>query len=343
MKDITILKHGDIIKCKNEIEHKNILELLKNNNYLLGRNTYSLNLCIRHKDEKMVLGYFYTSNDKNNAYQASDFLEEEFPEKWCIRTNRQEFFDWINNISKENYGQILDRANWFYYYPEHEGFYAYTTNHNKIPEITYEQFEKKFLNKKTNNIMKTTRKKLLSIRGKDTCSEFNSLIDAELKNNFQIIDEEEFELMKVSIDNIPRANSNQKELLKSIGLIKELDLFSITTYEEVCKALNERQIENDSFDSTNQILNKSVIKRLIATYKLEQIERLFNQNWKKDWNNQNQYKYYPYFKKELGGWVFCLVTDGSVRSLAAVAYYKDRQTAEYVGKTFINIYKDILE
>lgn len=122
------------------------------------------------------------------------------------------------------------------------------------------------------------------------------------------------------------ADDDQKKLIRKYFDIKvPEDLFNkIKTYSDVCKELGEKE-KTSSYD------------------KIKQIQRLFNGDWKADWLNPNQYKYYPYFERASGGWRFSdsLYLYGS--SDAEVAYYKDEKTASFVGKTLLNIYIDFIE
>ena len=78
--------------------------------------------------------------------------------------------------------------------------------------------------------------------------------------------------------------------------------------------------------------------------KIQLIEEVLNQGWAPDWNNHNEYKYYPYFEHKLqGGWVCCVCR---VRyycsSIAVVAYFKSSELAIFAGKTFIKEYSNYL-
>lgn len=107
--------------------------------------------------------------------------------------------------------------------------------------------------------------------------------------------------------------------------IKELVLFSITSYEGVCKVLKE-ECKISPYD------------------KIKQIEKLFNGWWKKDWEDINQKKWYPYFNLKASHGVVgfydsyfsCGVASGQV------GFYKDQRTSDYIGKTFWLIYKEII-
>jgi hypothetical protein len=102
------------------------------------------------------------------------------------------------------------------------------------------------------------------------------------------------------------------------------DLFSkIKTYIDVCKELGEKPAKSP-YD------------------KIKQIEKLFCGNWKKDFSNNNQRKWYPYFVwNNSGGLVF----DGSLCDhsffFGRVAYFPDEKTSNFVGRTFIDIYREL--
>ncbi len=103
------------------------------------------------------------------------------------------------------------------------------------------------------------------------------------------------------------------------------DLFSITTYKEVCEQLKEKE-ESCPYK------------------KIKQIEKLFNDTWKADWKDKKQYKYYPFFEIIAGhGLVFDCSLYGCDGCFGSVSYYKDEKTSKYCGKTFLDIYKAILE
>lgn len=120
-------------------------------------------------------------------------------------------------------------------------------------------------------------------------------------------------------------------------LKEEIDLFKIKTYKEVCKKLKEKELTINDF----KFLAVEYRKKALASTKLQQIEKLFNGSWVKDFNNSNQRKYYPYFEKRSSGWLVHSVHGYRCSSRAGAAFYKDEQTAKYCGSTFINIYSDL--
>lgn len=70
-----------------------------------------------------------------------------------------------------------------------------------------------------NNFMKTTKQKLLTIYGKDSCGEFNNILEEILKSQFKISDTTEFTISQGYLNSARnRCSKTQKELLKSIGI-----------------------------------------------------------------------------------------------------------------------------
>lgn len=114
----------------------------------------------------------------------------------------------------------------------------------------------------------------------------------------------------------------------------------IKNFSDVCKELNETEltIQNFYFLPTEQRF------KAYKAYQLQTIAKLFNQDWKPNWSNSKEYKYYPYweYNNKLGGWVFCFVHVCSVHSLAVVAYYRKKEDCEFVSKVFKDIYSDYL-
>jgi len=90
-------------------------------------------------------------------------------------------------------------------------------------------------------------------------------------------------------------------------------------------------------------------KPVVAQYILAKVAKALNGDWVADHTNRNQYKYAPWFivkadtRRPSGFglsfsacafWLTC--TSCGVRLC-----YKDSETAEYAGKTFIKLYEDL--
>lgn len=158
-------------------------------------------------------------------------------------------------------------------------------------------------------------------------------------------------------DNVEEAQDTVKKLTEDEGngsifdyFYKEEDYEEITdrvkTYEDACKVLgvepiNEQNAKAQGFRSDE-----------IARRKLETIAAALNEGWKPDWNNTDQYKYYPYFyiqenaKGKGSAGLSCAVATNAATDTAAVigsrlCFYALR-LARYAGNQFTDLYEQIL-
>ena len=128
--------------------------------------------------------------------------------------------------------------------------------------------------------------------------------------------------------------------LKKIIEAPEKLIGSVSTYKEVCKILEEKELTICDFNHLPEYMR---VKQL-AIAKLIQICKLFNGIWKLNWKDCNQRKWRPYFDLWSSGWVFT----GSYsyiynNSHAEVVYFESEEISNYIGKTFLDIYKDVIE
>lgn len=158
-------------------------------------------------------------------------------------------------------------------------------------------------------------------------------------------------------DNVEEAQDTVKKLTEDEGngsifdyFYKEEDYEEITdrvkTYEDACKVLgvepiNEQNAKAQGFRSDE-----------IARRKLETIAAALNEGWKPDWNNTDQYKYYPYFyiqenaKGKGSAGLSCAAARASAACAAAMlgsrlCFYASR-LARYAGNQFTDLYEQIL-
>ena len=158
-------------------------------------------------------------------------------------------------------------------------------------------------------------------------------------------------------DNVEEAQDTVKKLTEDEGngsifdyFYKEEDYEEITdrvkTYEDACKVLgvepiNEQNAKAQGFRSDE-----------IARRKLETIAAALNEGWKPDWNNTDQYKYYPYFYiqenakgKGSAGLSFASAINAATYSAAYIGsrlcFYALR-LARYAGNQFTDLYEQIL-
>lgn len=107
----------------------------------------------------------------------------------------------------------------------------------------------------------------------------------------------------------------------------------IQTFADV-EELSGEKVIRDSGETDDEFAYRQI--KLIA--------KVLNEGWKPDWANQNQYKYFPYFKHESG---FGLSYDDSFgwNTLAAVSSrlcFKSAELADYAATQFADIYNDYL-
>lgn len=158
-------------------------------------------------------------------------------------------------------------------------------------------------------------------------------------------------------DNVEEAQDTVKKLTEDEGngsifdyFYKEEDYEEITdrvkTYEDACKVLgvepiNEQNAKAQGFRSDE-----------IARRKLETIAAALNEGWKPDWNNTDQYKYYPYFyiqenaKGKGSAGLSYATTHYAATTTAALlgsrlCFYASR-LARYASNQFTDLYEQIL-
>lgn len=157
-------------------------------------------------------------------------------------------------------------------------------------------------------------------------------------------------------DNVEEAQDTVKKLTEDEGngsifdyFYKEEDYEEITdrvkTYEDACKVLgvepiNEQNAKAQGFRSDE-----------IARRKLETIAAALNEGWKPDWNNTDQYKYYPYFyiqenaKGAAAGLSCANASSAATYTFASIGsrlcFYASR-LARYAGNQFTDLYEQIL-
>ena len=118
----------------------------------------------------------------------------------------------------------------------------------------------------------------------------------------------------------------------------------LKTFEDACKVLE--------LDAKKVILDFSCLpeeeqKAMIAHIKLVFIAKAANkienggEVWIPDWNNQNEHKYYPWFKAGLSGLRYGVygVWDSN-SGVGSRLCYKTSELAKYIGNQFSGLYDD---
>lgn len=114
----------------------------------------------------------------------------------------------------------------------------------------------------------------------------------------------------------------------------------VKTFEDACEVLGLGEVEI----GINGLDNHS--KSIQAYAKLAIINQALNEDWKPDWTNDSQYKWFPYFNNasssvggfscdDFVGWLTCTW-------VCSRLCFKSKELAEYAGKQFISEYNEFL-
>jgi len=116
----------------------------------------------------------------------------------------------------------------------------------------------------------------------------------------------------------------------------------VKSYEDACIALG---LPTDFGIGSTDLIGIGAVdtKSVIAYTKLIIIARALNKGWSPNWNDSNEYKYYPWFKMNTSG--SGLSDDGydgwgTISSVPARLCFKSSELAEYAGKQFIELYTE---
>lgn len=126
----------------------------------------------------------------------------------------------------------------------------------------------------------------------------------------------------------------------------------VKSYADACKVLGIEPMDEDSMKAQGFRPDE------IARRQLETITEALNEGWKPNWADTDEYKYYPYFYIEVSEVQTEDDTHGALAGLSyantystassTLAYFgsrlcfHDRETARYAGRTFTNLYAQIL-
>lgn len=112
----------------------------------------------------------------------------------------------------------------------------------------------------------------------------------------------------------------------------------IKTFEDAMEATGRKEVPD--FSSFPEDMRK----HFEALFKMVVIVEALNEGWKPDWDNYNEYKYYPWFEMSPSFFAFhvsfCdyVIADAGSGSRLKL---KSRELAKYCGEQFEDIWKDI--
>lgn len=114
----------------------------------------------------------------------------------------------------------------------------------------------------------------------------------------------------------------------------------IKTYEDACSELGITPIDE------SVLLSNGFTKDEIAYRKIKTITEALNEGWKPNWNNENQYKWTPYFyPNSSSGFVFryAVYSDSLADAGDGLRLcFKSDELATYAGKQFTELYKEFI-
>ena len=125
----------------------------------------------------------------------------------------------------------------------------------------------------------------------------------------------------------------------------------VKSYADACKVLGIEPMDEDSMKAQGFRPDE------IARRQLETITEALNEGWKPNWADTDEYKFYPWFYIEVSE----VQTEGTHGANAGLSYanthsaaantnaligsrlcFHDRETARYAGRTFTDLYAQIL-
>ena len=133
---------------------------------------------------------------------------------------------------------------------------------------------------------------------------FKEINNMEIKNNQLTIDIPEG--MEIDLEN--------SDLAKGIVKFKKKDI----TYENVKDALKLGK------NCKSIIINESNASKLVALNKLMNIAKYYNGNWKSDWSNQEEYKYFIIYNSDT------YKVDHGWTTIYSNIYFKNKKDAQAV-------------
>jgi len=157
---------------------------------------------------------------------------------------------------------------------------------------------------------------------------------------------ETLEVIKISKSNARKLYKTMPEFRPSLEDTFGKEFFSgkitdrIKTYEDACSELGIDPMNEDEMIEAVFTLDE------ITYRKIKTITKALNEGWKSDWNDSNQYKYYPWFKISSGGFVFGAAGDGYSNASAGSASrlcFKSSELAKYAGEQFLQLYSDFIK
>lgn len=132
------------------------------------------------------------------------------------------------------------------------------------------------------------------------------------------------------------ADANGKKLLKNL-VNGQVDFDQkitdrVKSYGDACVALGLPVYIFSNGESPDEV----------AYMKLKTIIKALNEGWVPDWENSQEYKYYPWWQIKGGFELYYVDYYYSTSFVSSRLCFKNRELAEYAAKQFKDLYKDYM-
>lgn len=118
------------------------------------------------------------------------------------------------------------------------------------------------------------------------------------------------------------------------------ELFNkVQSYSDLCRELGESELTITMFQRVPMRFRRKVYCYSV----LQHIAKMLNgEEWEINWGDSSQYKWYPYFQQITGvGLVFFASSYRHSGFSDGVAFFKDKDISDFVGRTFIELYTEL--
>lgn len=136
-----------------------------------------------------------------------------------------------------------------------------------------------------------------------------------------------------------KAKKSGKNLLENL-FGKKTFLKEVT---ERIKTIEDVLEDNNTTQSDIHLMFANVPEHLKAQHIAELLCKSLNEGWESDWDNSNEYKYYPWFKIGSSGFRYYYYghwhSDSNVSSRLC---FKTSKLAVYAGEQFTDLYKQFM-
>ena len=121
----------------------------------------------------------------------------------------------------------------------------------------------------------------------------------------------------------------------------KFDYKTIRSFEDAC---NKEGVDPEKLPDVSMI-PEDFQKPVVASYKLMIIYQAINNGWRPDWNNRQQYKYFPWLSVLSSGFGFSgsgyYCTD-TIAIVGSRLCFESEEKSDYAATQFIQIYKELL-